>query len=525
MASVMVLSGHHVQVGLISSAKLAKSTGLGSVSIRPLSDPGAPARVAPFASASIIALVLVLLPPSSSDRFLLAEAAVLTTIVIAAALLVPWVRLPAWCQATIPLTFFAVVALLRQAGGGATSGYAPLVMLPILWLAIYGSRTQLRLGIAAMAATFLGPLILVGPPMYPTTGWRATVIWVSIGLLAGSATQSLVDQSRHRTADVDAVGALTRALTAGSDPRPELCAAAQRVTGAAFAVLYEPHPDGTLVATASTEGVDLELMHIDPRIEVSATAETWRTGTRIYIADAAGDPRASVRLVNTTGARAVLFQPVTRDGRRMGVLVIGFQESRQHVPEAAIYLIELLAAEIGAAIDRADLVALLATQSRSDPLTGAANRRSWDEEMDRELADASRTGDPLTIALLDMDHFKTYNDSHGHVAGDALLRDLVTAIRTELRTGDVIARWGGEEFALALPGCDLQHAQTIAAHLLGVVPGGQTASIGLTQARTGDTPRDLIDRADRALYAAKGSGRNQVKAYQLLTPLRPLESA
>lgn len=515
-------------MGLFTSAKLAKPTGLGAVSFRPLSDPGAPARVAPFAAASIIALVLVLLPPSSSDRFVLAEAAVLTTIVIAAALLVPWVRLPAWCQATIPLTFFAVVALLRQAGGGATSGYAPLVMLPVLWLAIYGSRTQFRLAIAAMAATFLGPLILVGPPLYPGAGWRGAVIWVSIGLLAGSAIQSLVDQSRHRTADVAALGAIARALTAGADPRPELCAAAQLVTGAAFAVLYEPHPDGALVATASTEGVDPELMRIDPGTEVSRIAEAWRTGTRIYLPDVAADPRASARLASTTGAGAVLFEPVKRDGRTMAVLVIGFHESRQHVPESAIYLVELLAAEIGAAIDRADLVAELATQSRSDQLTGAANRRSWDEQMNRELADAYRTGDPLTIALLDLDHFKAYNDSHGHVAGDALLRDLVTAIRTELRTGDVIARWGGEEFALALPRCDLQHAQTIATRLLDIVPGGQTASIGLTQARPGDTPRHLIDRADRALYAAKGGGRNQIKAYQAplaSTTLRPLESA
>jgi diguanylate cyclase (GGDEF)-like protein len=134
--------------------------------------------------------------------------------------------------------------------------------------------------------------------------------------------------------------------------------------------------------------------------------------------------------------------------------------------------------------------------------------------MDRELARARRTGDPLTVALIDMDHFKAYNDTYGHAAGDVLLKDLVTAIRAELRTGDIIARWGGEEFALALPDCDLQQAQTIASRLLNVVPSGQTTSIGLTQARAQDTPRAMIERADRALYAAKDGGRNQVKAYQ-----------
>lgn len=486
----------------------------GTVTIRPFSDPGVLSRLAPFAGAAVIAVVLALLPPTSPHPSDLAAAAVLLTVLVSAALLVPWTRLPDWCQASLPLIGFAFVALLRHAEGGAASGFAPLVMLPVLWLAIYGTRTQFRLAIAATAVTFLGPLLVVGPPLYPPQGWREAVIWVSIGLLAGSATQTLVNRSRHRTADLVALGVITRALATGSDPRPELCDAAQLVTGAAFAVLMEPQVDGTLIATAGTEGIDLGPMRIDPEAEASATAEVWRTGTRIYIADVVADPRASTRMADHTGARAALFQPVVRDGRRTAVLVVGFYESRREVPEAEMSLVELLGAEIGAAIDRADLVELLATQSRIDPLTGAENRRSWDENLVRELARARRTGDPLTVAILDMDHFKAYNDAFGHLAGDVLLTDLVAAVRAELRTGDVIARWGGEEFAIALPDCDLQQGRTIVSRLLNVVPSGQTASIGLTQALPQDTLRDLIDRADRALYRAKSGGRNQVCTYQ-----------
>ncbi len=489
---------------------------------RPLSDPGAISRVAPFAGAAIIALVLVLLPPTSSDLSMLAVAAGLTTIVVAAALLIPWIRLPPWCQATVPLGFFAVVALLRQSGGGAISGYSPLVMLPILWLAIYGGRTQFRLGIAATAVAFVAPQILVGPPLYPETGWRGSIIWVTIALLAGSATQKLVAESRHRNADVAALGVITRALSATSDPRPQLCAAARLVTGAAFAILFEPNAAGILRPTAGTDGVNLEL-RVDPRFENCATAKAWRTGTRIYLTDTADDPHSST-LTKFATARALLAQPVTRDEGTTAVLVVGFNDSHEHASTPALDLVELLAAEIGAAIDRADLVALLEAQSRRDPLTGAANRRSWDEEINRELARCRRSGNPLTVAIIDMDHFKAYNDANGHLAGDVLLKDFVTAIRDELRTGDVIARWGGEEFALALPDCDLDRAQVIASRLLAVVPSGQTASVGLTQAGNLDTPRSLVGRADRAVYMAKDGGRNQVRSFEagtLITPTDP----
>ena len=284
------------------------------------------------------------------------------------------------------------------------------------------------------------------------------------------------------------------------------------------AEFVERNADGDYVATAGTRGLDLSQLRIPARAEVSATVEAWRTGERIYVADVSRDPRVSPRLTKITGSRAVLFEPVTRDGRRTALLAVGFSESRSRLPEHSLYMVELVAAEIAAALDRDDLVARMATQARTDPLTGAANRRSWDEELERELAHARRTGEPLSVALIDIDRFKAFNDSNGHTAGDELLRDLVTALRGELRTGDIVARWGGEEFAVAMPACDLDHSRVIAARLLGVVPGAQTISIGLTQAGVDDTPRTLIGRADRALYAAKGAGRNQVSTLRSPTP-------
>ena len=494
-----------------------KDRDLGS-KMHPLSDPGMRGRVLPFAAVAVIAVALALVPPAfSSDTSQLRTASFALAGLLAAGALIPWKRLPHWCQAVIPLGFFLVVALLRHGGGGAVSGFAALVLLPILWMALYGSRAELGMAIAGAAATLVVPILVVGGQLYPSSGWRASALWVAIGLLAGSTTQNLVDQSRQRTADVAALGVVTRALATEADPRPQLCTAARMVTGAAFAVLFEPRAGGILVATAGTEGLDLGAMQIDPAAESSATAQAWRTGTRIYLPDSAADPRASTRLSEHTGAVAVLFQPVLRSENRTAVLVVGFRESRPRLPASALYMVELVAAEIAVAIDRSDLVALLASQARTDPLTGAANRRSWDEEMERELARAQRTGEPLTVALLDMDHFKAYNDSYGHNAGDVLLREVVQAIRTELRTGDVIARWGGEEFAIALPACDLLQGRALATRLLRVIPSGQTGSIGLTQAGWSDTSRSVIGRADRALYVAKDNGRDQIASFDAPT--------
>src|SRR5450830_590029 len=433
---------------------------------RPLSEPGALRRGAPFVAVALVAVMLELATvTSTASRLVLVAAAASMCVVPVAAVSVPWARLPAWCEAVLPLGFFVVVALMRQARGGAAAGYTPLVMLPVIWLAMYGSRRQLGIAVAAMTATLVGPMILIGPPLYPASAWTMTAVSVAIGLFAGPSIQMLVEQSRQRTADVAALGAITRSLTAGSDPRSELCAAASLVTGARLAVIVERNADGDYVGTAGTPGLDLSQLRIPARAETSPTAEAWRTGNRIYVADVTRDPRISPRLADLTGAVAVLFEPVTRDGRRTAVLVVVFSKSRTRLPEHALYMVELVAAEIAAALDRDELVARMAAQARTDPLTGAANRRSWDEELDRELAHAGRTGEPLTVALIDMDRFKAYNDTHGHTAGDELLRDLVTALRGELRTGDAVARWGGEEFAIAMPACDLDQGRDIAARL------------------------------------------------------------
>jgi diguanylate cyclase (GGDEF)-like protein len=116
----------------------------------------------------------------------------------------------------------------------------------------------------------------------------------------------------------------------------------------------------------------------------------------------------------------------------------------------------------------------------------------------------------MCVAIVDLDHFKQYNDRHGHQAGDRLLREASARWRHELRATDVLCRYGGEEFGLLLPGCDLETGEILMDRLRAAMPSGQTCSVGLTKWNGSEPPSALVARADRALYAAKRSGRNRV---------------
>jgi diguanylate cyclase (GGDEF)-like protein len=143
----------------------------------------------------------------------------------------------------------------------------------------------------------------------------------------------------------------------------------------------------------------------------------------------------------------------------------------------------------------------LRTDASTDPLTGVANRRAWEAEAARSLARAVRTGDPLTIAVLDLDDFKAVNDRYGHSAGDRLLRQVATQWSARLRASDLLGRHGGDEFVLCLPDTD----EAGAAEVLGRLGGGLPIdwSVGTATARSGDSLRDLLKRADDQLYLGK----------------------
>jgi diguanylate cyclase len=162
-------------------------------------------------------------------------------------------------------------------------------------------------------------------------------------------------------------------------------------------------------------------------------------------------------------------------------------------------------------------------ESLLDPLTKISNRKSFDEGLAAGVAEARGDGTPLCLMLLDIDHFKTFNDTYGHQTGDQVLRLVAMTLKSNIKGRDLAARYGGEEFAAILPQTDLEgaviaaenirkaiHAKELLKRSTNEKLGRITASFGVASFRPDDTAATLIERADRCLYAAKHAGRNRV---------------
>lgn len=280
---------------------------------------------------------------------LLVRASILTAATVAATVLVPWQRIPSVVHRALPLVYLMVVYFTRDATGGVSSSYSQLALLPLLWVAVYG--TVLELG-------------------------------------------------------------------------------------------------GTLLATALVLGV--------PLVNGGATEAEW------------------MRMLSMLGAGGALGYIVCRF----------FSQIRNQTGKLRVL-------------------------AGTDPLTGTANRREWDDELQTAVAQAEFDGRPMSVALLDLDDFKGFNDRFGHQAGDRLLKEVAAAWQAILRMSDVLARIGGDEFAVLLPGCSIETAAQIAERLRAAVPAAN-CSVGVASWDRTETVEELLARADGALYEAKEGGRGQV---------------
>jgi diguanylate cyclase (GGDEF)-like protein len=424
-------------------------------------------------------------------------------------------RLPGWF---FHLALVAGTLLITRAlhySGDAASPYA----FWYLWVGLYAfyffATAEAGLHVALVGAAY-GVLLYDDPGTGAVARWLTTVATLIVtGLVIDMFSRRLRRHVAEAAAIADNLATISRAvrdLSRRMQPgsmRPGLCDTALRIADASFVVLLEPAADGSALAVTATAGVDLEKRRVD-FMEPGGAVRAFASREALFVADAVGDQRVNQDLVGETGAISCLFQPVIRDDRPIGVMVVAWRRSMTRMPENVATLIDLLAGEAAIALERADLHERLERMARTDELTGLPNRRAWHEELPRELGRARREEKPLSLVMLDLDGFKRFNDSLGHLAGDRLLKQVAAGWRSQLRVTDVLVRLGGDEFGLILPACGQQEALALVDRLRHAMPASQTCSAGVAPWRSRETVETLVARADSALYAAKSAGRDRV---------------
>src|SRR5215204_6307865 len=314
------------------------------------------------------------------------------------------------------------------------------------------------------------------------------------------------DMLRDQARGMGAVGRVAKALAAGDDARTAVCEAACEVAGAPVAFLLEP--SGRDFTSTAMAGAEIAPVTIQPRGDQTGHGRAFTAKETYFVADARTHPALAAPLVEATEARSAVFEPVLRDGVVAGVLIVIWRVPLEALPDAPGGVLRLLAAQAAVAIEHASLRERLAGLSFTDPLTGLATRRMWDEELPRELARTRRSESPLTIAALDIDHMSAFNMLRGEREGDRLIKECGSRWRSELREVDFLARLDGTQFAIILPNCGLGEACDVMDRVRESTPRGQTASAGVAR-WDGEEPAELfLARAQDALAAAKSAGRN-----------------
>lgn len=225
------------------------------------------------------------------------------------------------------------------------------------------------------------------------------------------------------------------------------------------------------------------------------------------------------------GGRALLLVPLLAGTTVIGLIIVGHTDPHLSFDDDDIELLTMFAQQATIVIQNAQLYGQLQELADRDALTGLLNRRRFFELAQRAFEQAIRYSQPLSLAMLDIDHFKQVNDRLGHLAGDQVLRAVARQCRESLRSVDIVGRYGGEEIVMLMPETDGRQAWQVAERLRQQVaamaintawgPAGVTVSIGLASLDAGSSTslEQLIDHADQALYSAKHAGRNRIAAW------------
>jgi diguanylate cyclase (GGDEF)-like protein len=292
----------------------------------------------------------------------------------------------------------------------------------------------------------------------------------------------------------------------------------------AFAVLLVEEGTGDLVVRG-VSGLPEDVA--GTRIRAGEGPAGWaaRERSTVRIPDTGADPRRPVLPWQGGAAGTILAVPMLHQEEAIGVLVF-FRPVPNAFPAGEVRLLESVARQAAISIENARLHQKMVRLSQTDALTGAHNRRTLFARLQMERERCERFEHPMAVALVDVDHFKRFNEIFGHAAGDGILRKVAQVLAGAVRKVDLVARYGGEEFAVVLPRADRAAALAAGEKLRaavaeaaiphdGVGPGHVTISVGVAVwPEDGADLGALIDGADAALYAAKRAGRDAVRAHE-----------
>lgn len=389
-----------------------------------------------------------------------------------------------------------------------------------IWVGLYAfyffGRAWGALAIAWVGINYAWVLTQI-PNTSPVGRWLMCVGTIAVGgafvdALAGRVRRSGESAGRQARAleAVDEVAHELGRATTPKDAAAGICTAVAKASESSGAILWQMTSDGTgLEATAATvRGLEgARLMFIGPP---SGAVTSFTSRKQLFVPEVESHPDVDQNLVAKLDVVSALFQPILREGVAVGVIAVHWSHRVTELDDIVSRTVTLLAAESSLAIERAELMDRLERAARTDDLTGLPNRGAWNEEITREMARARRAGTALCLALIDLDRFKQFNDTHGHQAGDRLLKESASRWADELRETDLLARYGGDEFALALPDCEIAEARELLERIRAATPEGEIASAGVVRWDGRETEADLFARADKALYAAKDGGRDRI---------------
>lgn len=454
---------------------------------------GSPALALPFAVVALLALVTVALPPYERPWWVAGLAALNLALVAAVFALAQRRGQRSWLDPLAAYLLFPFAGLLHDAAGagpgGSSSGMTVLLLLPILWLAITGTRRQLWVASALAIATFAFPIVAIGPPSYALGDWRRAVVWVAVALVVAPVLQRIVRDLERQS---------RRA----------------RIANERVERLFDDAPHG--VALLDMDGAIIRvnismavLVGLDPPEMVGHTLSAFETPGEGRIEDHVA------RLVERRGG-TVETECTFRDSGGNDVTVA---LSSTVVGDRGMG--EVIMVNVVDMSDRRRYLDRLAHLADHDVLTGLANRRRFETELSRHMDRCGRLGATGALLLLDLDNFKQVNDTLGHNAGDQLLITIAGLLRRSIRSSDLVARLGGDEFAILLTDGDQGAAERVAglvvdrirdhAATLDGVGRRVTASVGAVTFRAAsEHAADILALADMTMYDAKEAGRNQV---------------